>query len=222
MFERRLAIFDLDNTILDGDSDFGFINYLIEERLLPDSYQETNKKYMEAYLNGKLQMEDWGKFSLVFYEGKTLAEIQPTMEHFFKKVFEPMINIFALKRIHQHHESNDYLLLATATNEIIASFAAKRLGFDDFIATKIIKTTEDLYTNQIQFPPAFKEGKLKLVQQWIDNNTWKGNESYFYSDSINDLPLLDYVTHPFATNPDDKLREVAKDKSWEILDFPRI
>ena len=222
MFNKRLAIFDLDNTILDGDSDFGFINFLAEENIIPDSYKETNQRYMDAYLNGTLQMEDWGKFSLVFYDGKTAQDIKETMERFFKKVFEPMINIFALKKIHHHHENNDYLLLATATNEIIAKFAAARLGFDDYVATKIVKKDQTIYTNQIEFPPAFKEGKLTMVQQWIEDQKWVGKESFFYSDSVNDLPLLDYVSHPIATNPDNQLRQIAEERGWDILDLPRI
>ena len=177
---------------------------------------------MDAYLNGTLQMEDWGKFSLVFYDGKTAEDIKETMERFFKEVFEPMINIFALKKIHHHHENNDYLLLATATNEIIAKFAAARLGFDDYVATKIVKKEQMIYTNQIEFPPAFKEGKLTMVQQWIEDQKWVGKESFFYSDSVNDLPLLDYVSHPIATNPDNQLREIAEERGWDILDLPKI
>ncbi|MEK9649989.1 MAG: HAD-IB family hydrolase [Gammaproteobacteria bacterium] len=222
MFSKRLAIFDLDNTILDGDSDFGFINFLIEENILSDSYRDTNQRYMDAYLNGTLEMEDWGKFSLVFYDQKTAEDIKQTMDRFFKKVFEPLINIFALRRIHHHHENNDYLLLATATNEIIAKLAAKRLGFNDYIATKIVRNREGCYTNKIEFPPAFKEGKLAHLLKWIGDNHWVGNETLFYSDSVNDLPLLEYVTHPIATNPDSNLREIATQRGWEILDFPRI
>jgi HAD superfamily hydrolase (TIGR01490 family) len=219
--KRNLAIFDLDNTILNGDSDYSWINFLIEKRLVDkDEYERKNKYFYNQYYQGKLNYDEWAEFALTTIKGKKPEEIEDILSKFLSEIIEPMINIYALKLLHDHTHNNDIMLLASATNSVIVEPIAKRLGFKNIVSTQV-EIIDEIYTGKVLGIPALSEGKLIKVKEWMLQNSIESfDNTSFYSDSINDLPLLAVVSKPVAVNPDDMLREECRKRSWEIIDLP--
>ncbi|MDC0405607.1 HAD-IB family hydrolase [Gammaproteobacteria bacterium] len=219
--KRNLAIFDLDNTILNGDSDYSWINFLIEKGFVDkDEYERKNKYFYDQYYQGKLNYDEWAEFALTTIKGKKPEEIEDILSKFLNEVIEPMINIYALKLLHDHTHNNDIMLLASATNSVIVEPIAKRLGFKNIVSTEV-EIIDEIYTGKVLGIPALSEGKLIKVKEWmLQNRIESFDNTSFYSDSINDLPLLAAVSKPVAVNPDDMLREECRKRSWEIIDLP--
>ena len=219
--KRNLAIFDLDNTILNGDSDYSWINFLIEKRIVDkDEYERKNKYFYDQYYQGKLNYDEWAEFALTTIKGKKPEEIEDILSKFLSEIIEPMINIYALKLLHDHTHNNDIMLLASATNSVIVEPIAKRLGFKNIVSTEV-EIIDEIYTGKVLGIPALSEGKLIKVKEWMLQNSIESfDNTSFYSDSINDLPLLAAVSKPVAVNPDDMLREECRKRSWEIIDLP--
>ena len=222
MTKPDLAIFDLDNTILNGDSDYSMINYLVDTNILDKKAKLKNDQFNKDYQERKLDYAQYTNFVLQAYVGKKIDEINEIIFPFVKKIIEPMINIFALKLIHNHYERGDEILLASATNELIVRPIAKRLEIKNVIATKA-EFKNDKCTGKFIPPSALGAGKLKLVETWMKNNQYNDFSGVtFYSDSINDLPLMETVEFPKAVNPDTKLELVSKDRGWEVINLPII
>ena len=220
MSKPALVIFDLDNTILNGDSDYAMINYLVHTQALDESAGKQNQIFIEDYQKGELDFDAYTTFALSAYIGMTRTEINEYMRPFVTKVIEPMINTLALKIIHDHGDSGDTILLASATNELIVQPIAKRLDIQNVIGTQV-KFINDKCTGEYIPPSALGEGKLKLVQQWMQKNNFDDFSGVtFYSDSINDLPLLEAVDFPKAVNPDAMLEKISLERGWEIIDLP--
>jgi len=219
--KRNLAIFDLDNTILNGDSDYSWINFLIEKGFVDkDEYERKNKYFYDQYYQGKLNYDEWAEFALTTIKGKKPEEIEDILSKFLNEVIEPMINIYALKLLHDHTHNNDIMLLASATNSVIVEPIAKRLGFKNVVSTEV-EIIDEIYTGKVLGIPALSEGKLIKVKEWmLQNRIESFDNTSFYSDSINDLPLLAVVSKPVAVNPDDMLRKECRKRSWEIIDLP--
>ena len=220
MSKPALVIFDLDNTILNGDSDYAMINYLVHTQALGESAGKQNQIFIEDYQRGELDFDAYTTFALSAYIGMTRTEINEYMRPFVTKVIEPMINTLALKIIHDHGDSGDIILLASATNELIVQPIAKRLDIQNVIGTQV-KFINDKCTGEYIPPSALGEGKLQLVQQWMQKNNFDDFSGVtFYSDSINDLPLLEAVDFPKAVNPDAMLEKISLERGWEIIDLP--
>ena len=220
MSKPALVIFDLDNTILNGDSDYAMINYLVHTQALDESAGKQNQIFIEDYHRGELDFDAYTTFALSAYIGMTRSEINEYMLPFVAKVIEPMINTLALKIIHDHGDSGDIILLASATNELIVQPIAKRLDIQNVIGTQV-KFINDKCTGEYIPPSALGEGKLQLVQQWMQKNNFDDFSGVtFYSDSINDLPLLEAVDFPKAVNPDAMLEKISLERGWEIIDLP--
>ena len=220
MSKPALVIFDLDNTILNGDSDYAMINYLVHTQALDESAGKQNQIFIEDYQRGELDFDAYTTFALSAYIGMTRSEINEYMRPFVTKVIEPMINTLALKIIHDHGDSGDTILLASATNELIVQPIAKRLDIQNVIGTQV-KFINDKCTGEYIPPSALGEGKLQLVQQWMQKNNFDDFSGVtFYSDSINDLPLLEAVDFPKAVNPDAMLEKISLERGWEIIDLP--
>ena len=220
MSKPALVIFDLDNTILNGDSDYAMINYLVHTQALDESAGKQNQIFIEDYQRGELDFDAYTTFALSAYIGMTRTEINEYMRPFVTKVIEPMINTLALKIIHDHGDRGDTILLASATNELIVQPIAKRLDIQNVIGTQV-KFINDKCTGEYIPPSALGEGKLQLVQQWMKKNNFDDfSDTTFYSDSINDLPLLEAVDFPKAVNPDAMLEKISLERGWEIIDLP--
>lgn len=217
----KLTIFDLDNTILNGDSDYSWIEFLIKNNYVDaKSYEEKNKYFFDQYHQGTLDIAEYAGFSIGSFIEIGQEKLPEILDKFLLTVIEPMINIYALRLIHKHYENDDQLLLASATNKVLVDLIAKRLEFPNVIAT-IPEQVNGMFTGKILEPSALGEGKLSRVKEWMVKNGYKDfSGTTFYSDSINDLPLLESVEKPIAVNPDDKLREISINNSWEIVDLP--
>ena len=219
--KKNLAIFDLDNTILNGDSDYSWINFLIDiDYVDKDEYEKKNQYFYDKYYEGKLDYDEWAEFALSTIKGKRPEEIENLLNKFLSSVIEPMINIYALRLLHNHYHKNDVMLLASATNSVIVNPIAKRLGFENIVATEV-EIVNGVYSGKFQNTPALGEGKLQKVREWMRRNDFSDfKNTIFYSDSINDFPLLLAVNKAVAVNPDNKLREECEKRSWEIVDLP--
>ena len=220
MSKPALVIFDLDNTILNGDSDYAMINYLVHTQALDESAGKKNQLFIDDYQRGELDFDAYTTFALSAYIGMTRSEINEFMLPFVAKVIEPMINTLALKIIHDHGDSGDTILLASATNELIVQPIAQRLDIHNVIGTQV-KFINGKCTGEYIPPSALGAGKKLLVQQWMQKNNFDDFSGVtFYSDSINDLPLLEAVDFPKAVNPDAMLEKISLKRGWEIIDLP--
>ena len=222
MSKPDLVIFDLDNTILNGDSDYSMINYLVDINLLDEAAKLKNDEFIQDYQEGRLDFNEYTNFALKPYLGMTQDEINEIILPFVETIIEPMINIFALKLIHDHHDNGHTILLASATNELIVKPIAQRLGINHVIGTKV-KFKNNQCSGEFIPPSALGSGKLKLVKAWMKAHKFDDFSGVtFYSDSINDLPLLKAVEFPKAVNPDIKLETIFNDRGWEVIYLPRI
>ena len=219
--KRKLVIFDLDNTILNGDSDYSWINFLINENYVDKhEYEKRNQYFYNQYYEGNLDYDEWAEFALSTMKGKTPFDLEELLSKFLSTVIEPMINIYALRLLHNHHHDNDIMLLASATNSVLVEPIARRLGFENIVATEV-EIIDGVYTGKVYGRPALGQGKLTKVEEWAAQNNIKDfKDAIFYSDSINDLPLLSEVGVPIAVNPDDQLRNLSIKNNWEVIDLP--
>ena len=219
--KRKLVIFDLDNTILNGDSDYSWINFLINENYVDKhEYEKRNQYFYDQYYEGNLDYDEWAEFALSTIKGKTPFDLEELLSKFLSTVIEPIINIYALRLLHNHHHDNDIMLLASATNSVLVEPIARRLGFENIIATEV-EIIDGVYTGKVYGRPALGQGKLTKVEEWAAQNNIKDfKDAIFYSDSINDLPLLSEVGVPIAVNPDDQLRNLSIKNNWEVIDLP--
>jgi len=194
-----LALFDLDNTLLNGDSDHSWGIYLAEIGAVDPQLQKDKQDYFyQQYLAGELDIQEFCEFQ-------------------FKVLTENSVE--QLNAWHRDYmtNANDDIIIITATNDFITAPIAKRLGVEALIATTA-EFIDGHYTGKVSGTPCFQEGKITRLNEWLNANNVPFENSYFYSDSINDLPLLQKVDTPIAVTPDDKLREYAKTHHWEIID----
>ncbi len=214
-----LAIFDLDNTLLGGDSDHAWGEFLCEKGIVDaDEYSRANDYFYEQYKNGGLDIFEFLSFAL-----KPLAVLEPEQletlhQQFMQEKIEPILLPKAEELLAKHKEQGDFLLIITATNRFVTGPIAERLGVDEIIATDPEKI-DGRYTGKVAGTPCFQDGKVTRLNTWLDDKGFSLEDSYFYSDSHNDLPLLELVTNPIAVNPDDILEEHANNKLWPILDL---
>tara|TARA_B100000886_G_scaffold97234_1_gene64532 strand:- start:4305 stop:4979 length:675 start_codon:yes stop_codon:yes gene_type:complete len=212
----KLAIFDLDNTILKIDSDYEMVNYLIDKDLILEKYRKINEDYFNSYEDGSININNFSEFSLKPFVGMNQNDINLVLNDFYFKIIEPAYDLNLIKRICEHKKTDQEILLASATNSLIVSFIANKLGFKNFISSKVIFKSGRC-TGMVKQPHALGEGKLKLVKKYCRDFNFSLNNACFYSDSKNDLPLLEAVYMPIAVNPDKNLKKFAKRKNWMII-----
>ena len=213
-----LAIFDLDNTLLSNDSDFLWGQFLVQQNQVDASYYaEKNQFFYDEYKLGRLDIEEFLAFSLKPLADLDMQVLQQLHQQFMQKQIIPHITSKALQLIKFHKEQGDYLLIITATNLFVTEPIASYLGMDDIIAT-IPEKINDQYTGKVSGIPSFQHGKVQRLNEWLNKHPQLSiADSYFYSDSINDLPLLQLVPRPVEVNPDEKLRSYAQTNNWEII-----
>ena len=198
------------------------INYLVDINLLDEAAKLKNDEFIKDYQQGQLDFNQYTNFALKPYAGKTLNEINEIILPFVETIIEPMINIFALKLIHNHHDKGDTILLASATNELIVKPIAQRLDIRNVIGTRV-KFEDKKCSGEFIPPSALGAGKLKLVENWMQAHQYDSFSGVtFYSDSINDLPLMEAVEFPKAVNPDIKLESISNKRGWEVIYLPII
>ena len=213
----RLALFDLDNTLLGGDSDHAWGDYLCERGILDKvQYKARNDAFYEDYLAGKLDLNAYLEFSLEILAATEPAQLDQWHREFMRDCIEPIILPKALALLEQHRAAGDKLVIITATNRFVTGPIAQRLGVETLLATEC-EQVEGRYTGRSFDVPCFREGKVTRLQRWLEENRFTLQDSYFYSDSMNDLPLLEQVTHPVVVDPDPNLHEEAKRRGWKEI-----
>ena len=218
---KKLAIFDLDHTILKCNSDHSWLDYLMNKQFIKkEDYFDQNAEFQRRFKQGDVNYKDYYEFTIQYLKGKSDDYISNIRSDFMAEVIEPSINIYALRLIHKHYEKGEELLLASGTTSIIADSIAKRLEFKNVVCTKC-EQKNNTFTGRIQNPPSLGEGKLKNVQAWMKKNGFSDfMDTTFYSDSLLDIPLLEKVEKPVAVNPDNDLYRVSQNLGWEIIDLP--
>jgi HAD superfamily hydrolase (TIGR01490 family) len=190
--------------------------------MLDETAKLKNDEFIKDYQQGQLDFNQYTNFALKPYVGKTQDEINEIILPFVETIIEPMINIFALKLIHDHNDKGHTILLASATNELIVKPIAQRLDINHVIGTKVEFKNNQCSGDFIP-PSALGRGKLKLVEAWMKAHQYDNFSGVtFYSDSINDLPLMEVVEFPKAVNPDIKLKAISNERGWEVIYLPII
>ena len=216
----NLAIFDLDNTLLDGDSDYNWGLFLVQEGLVDQkSHEASNKKFYADYNAGKLDIYEFTEFQFRFFKNNPRKLLDKLVARYIEEVAESMITKKARNLVSEHRNSGDKLLIITATNSYITKPIGNLLGIEDLIGTDL-EEKDGEFTGKVRGVPSFKEGKIERLSLWLKQKklNLKDFESvYFYSDSQNDLPLLRTVSNPIAANPDEVLEREAKENDWPII-----
>jgi len=212
-----LAIFDLDNTLLGGDSDHAWGEFLCHKGYVDtDNYRALNDKFYQDYCRGELDVYAYQRFALAPLKGKTEDELAVWHEEFMTEAITPLWLPKAIELLDHHRQLDDYLLIITATNSFVTAPIARKLLVDDLIATEP-EIIDGRYTGEIVGTPCYQTGKVTRLQQWLHLHGENMIGSYFYSDSHNDLPLLEIVKNPVAVDPDATLRRVAESRGWKII-----
>ena len=212
-----LAIFDLDNTLLDLDSDHAWGEFLIEQGAVDaTTYRDANERFYQQYQDGTLDIMAYLALALKPLAENTPEQLAAWHQQFMASKIEPHILTRGEELLARHRAKGDRLLIITATNRFITGPIAERLGVDDLIAVEP-EIEAGLYTGRVVGTPSFREGKVERLDAWLAEEDVTLDGAWFYSDSHNDLPLLERVDHPVAVDPDDALREAATQRGWRIL-----
>jgi HAD superfamily hydrolase (TIGR01490 family) len=212
-----LAIFDLDNTLLAGDSDYLWGRFLVEKGAVDGiHYERENERFYQLYKEGRLDIHEFLRFSLAPLRRYSRTRLEAWRAEFLDTHIDPLISEQALQLVQKHRQAGDTLMIITATNAFVTRPIAGRFGIEHLIATEP-ETLDGHYTGEVAGEPSFREGKVRRLQAWLDQHDADLQGSWFYSDSHNDLPLLEQVDHPVAVDPDDALMQVASDRQWPIL-----
>lgn len=211
-----LAIFDLDNTLLGGDSDYLWGRHLINLGVVDgDHYERTNQKFYDDYRAGQLDIEAFLRFSLAPLSQHPLEQLERWREAFIREHIEPIMLPAAKTLVEQHRSNGDTLMIITATNGFVTAPIAERFGISHLIATEPA-LVDGRYSGEVNGQPAFREGKVERLLEWLESNSASLSGSVFYSDSINDLPLLETVDFPVTVDPDERLAAIARERHWPI------
>jgi HAD superfamily hydrolase (TIGR01490 family) len=214
----KLALFDLDNTLLEGDSDYEWAQFLIEEGVLhAGEYNAKNDWFYERYKDGTLDIHEFLDFQLRPIAKRPRAQLDAWHSAFMQRRIRPIILPKAAELVAQHREA--LTAIVTATNRFITQPIAAELGVANLLATDIEEDAQGVFSGKPRGLPTFREGKIRRVKDWLAERgtTLADYESWFYSDSLNDLPLLELVTHPVAVDPDPTLRATAGERGWPII-----
>ena len=212
-----LAIFDLDNTLISGDSDHGWGEFLVAQGLVDAKlFGEKNDYYFQQYQLGKLDILEYLEFSLEPLTQHPIETLHALRAQFVNEKILPLITQKSRDLLKEHREKGDYLLIITATNLFVTDPIAKELGVDDIIATEP-EMINGVYTGKISGVASFQDGKVLRLTDWLEEKDLSLKGSYFYSDSRNDLPLLELVDHPVAVDADDTLLAHAQQQGWAVM-----
>jgi HAD superfamily hydrolase (TIGR01490 family) len=219
----RLALFDLDGTLLPGDSDHAFGEYLVRLGWTDGTeFARRNDGFYADYQSGRLDIHDYIEFITAPWRTRPLEEAQAASRSFIDDIVRPMLRPAALELVERHRAAGDRLAIVTATNDFVTRPIAALFGVDALIATELERDAAGRATGAIRGVPSFREGKVARVEAWLgeQGTSLEGCErSVFYSDSSNDLPLLERVSDPVATNPGAALERLARERGWPVLEL---
>jgi len=211
-----LALFDLDNTLLGGDSDYLWGQFLVAEGIVDPAYTLENQRYYQAYEAGTLDIADFLNFALRVLANHEPGDLHAWRTRFIETRIRPVLLPKAQALLQRHRDADDTLLIITATNRFVTQPIAELLKVPHLLATEV-EMQQDRYTGRFTGTPCFQEGKVQRLQTWLQQTGHTLENSWFYSDSHNDLPLLQQVAHPVAVNPDAILADIAQARDWPII-----
>lgn len=218
----KLALFDLDHTLLPLDSDHTWGVFTTELGWNdPVVFNQRNDEFYAHYQAGTLDIHDYVRFATRAARERGATEAAHAHARYMDEVIRPRITPEALALVRSHQHAGDKVMIVTATNEFVTRPIAQAFGVADLIAVELERDANGWITGEILGTPSFREGKVTRVAQWLDQQglDWGDVEMTFYSDSMNDLPLLEKAHHPVATNPDARLRQLATERGWRILEL---
>lgn len=212
-----LAIFDLDNTLLGGDSDHAWGEFLIERGWVDAAwYRGENDRFYADYCRGELDIIAYSEFVFSVLTREQPETLAAWHQDFMQSVVNRLILPKGRELLESHRQQGHRLLIITATNRFITAPIAAELGVSDLIATEP-EVREGRYTGKVEGVPCYQDGKITRLEAWLEETGESSEGCWFYSDSRNDIPLLEYATHPVAVDPDDVLREHARAQGWPVM-----
>ena len=222
----QLALFDLDNTLLPFDSDYEWGQFLVRQGVVDGiDYAQKNEQFYADYKLGKLDIDAFLRFALKPLSEHPRAQLQQWHDAFMAEVIVDKLHPAAVALVKRHQDAGDLCCVVTATNSFVTRPIVNAFGISHLVATEPATVNHDasqMFTGAVHGIPSFREGKIQRVQDWLaslGHTMDQMEKSYFYSDSLNDLPLLEQVSHPVATNPDPRLRAEAEKRQWPILEL---
>jgi HAD superfamily hydrolase (TIGR01490 family) len=214
-----LALFDLDNTLLSGDSDYEWAQFLIERGVIERAeYEAKNDRFFLQYKEGTLDIHEFLEFQLAPLARYPRGKLDEWHAEFMRNKIEPIIRAKGVELVRRHLGHGDLCAIVTSTNAFITAPIAREFGLD-LVATEL-EVRDGRFTGKPSGTPCFREGKITRVEEWLAGQgriLASFTAIWFYSDSQNDLPLLEYVTHPVAVDPDEVLRGVAVKRGWQVI-----
>ncbi|PID46912.1 MAG: HAD-IB family hydrolase [Proteobacteria bacterium] len=212
-----LALFDLDNTLLSDDSDYQWGEFLVSKNLVDaETYAQRNRQFYQQYEDGTLDIHEYCAFTLEPLACRSMEELAELHKEFMRDFIEPKMSNKSKALIAQHKALEHTLMVITATNSFVTRPIVTAFGIDNLIAIEP-KISNGRYTTEIDGIPSFQEGKVKRLEAWLAEHDETMEDSYFYSDSHNDLPLLEKVANPIAVDPDPILEAIARERHWDII-----
>lgn len=217
----NLTLFDLDGTLIPNDSDHAFGAFMVDIGWADgEQWRARNDDFFAQYQAGRLDLAAYIDFATSVWRRRPLAEAYAARERFMVEVMLPEIQAKARDLVRQHQEAGDLVAIVTATNEFVTEPIAAAFGVEHLLAVQLQRDAQGVFTGAIEGVPSYQAGKITRVQQWLAGlgRQWEEFERIsFYSDSMNDLPLLDLVSHPVATNPTPALADIASARGWTTL-----
>ena len=218
----KIALFDLDHTLLPIDSDYSWGEFTQQIGWTdPVVFKRRNDEFYAHYVAGTLDVHDYVRFAVEALRARGEAAYREAHARFMRDWIQPALKPEALGLVRGHQQQGDLIAIVTATNELVTRPIAQAFGVTELIAVELQRDGSGWITGEIAGVPSMREGKVVRVTQWLQARglDWLDVETTFYSDSLNDLPLLERVDHPVATNPDARLRPIALERGWRILDL---
>ncbi len=220
-FSMRIALFDLDNTLLGGDSDYEWGQFLVERGVVdPMAYKKANERFYQQYKDGELDIFEFTRFSFKPLKENAMNRLEQWREEFIHEKIHPIMQKKGRAKIEWHQQRGDTVAIITATNRFVTEPIARAFGVEHLLATDP-EISAGAFTGEISGIPCFQRGKVARLKAWLNKHGYRLGESWCYTDSHNDLPLLEQVTHPFAVDPDETLLEIARERCWDIVTFRR-
>lgn len=214
-----LAIFDLDHTLLAGDSDYLWGEYMVENQIVDEQeYRQRNLVFYEDYQRGELDNDTYLEFALAPLARYSLDELYAWRADYVENWIKPIIVQGAANLLDQHRQQNHELLIISATNLFVTEPIAALLQVPTILSTEP-EIAANRYTGRYLGTPTYREGKVTVLREWLTSTDHDLAGSFFYSDSINDLALLEQVDNPIAVHPDDELKAIAESRNWKIIDL---
>lgn len=218
----KLALFDLDNTLLPMDSDHGWSQFLVDKGLLDrDRFEAKNNYFYEQYKAGTLNIYEYLEFNLAVLHENPRAKLNVWHQQYMTDVIKPHLRQSAIDLVNKHKSEGAICMIITATNSFVTQAIAELFGVTELIAT-IPEEINGEFTGKVSGEPSFREGKVNRLNTWLSERNWtlgSFESVHFYSDSINDLPLLEQATHPVAVHPDERLAAISRERGWPILEL---